>query len=429
MLEATVQMNQKETFLSQFGMIDFSFDKSPFKEKRKEAEELLSKLDFPTSKAEYWKYTRINKLVRQEYILGEQDFSKEIDLGVPSDHCLVFVNGYYSEDLSWSKEEEGFTFLPLSVAKENNGVLAKDFDTLSKKEEIFSMINTAFHQDGAFFHASKGKMTDSTFYVINISAGEKAISNPRNFIFMEEGSSAKMVFKNLSASEGYSFTNQLSEYFVAPSANLEINRIEDENEEAFLISNDEVQQAEKSQFKINTISLGGEIIRNNLNIDLQGSHTETWMNGLSLLDGKQHVDHHTLIHHREPNCVSHELYKTVADGSSTGVFNGKVFVHAIAQKTNAYQSNANMVLTDDASIYSKPELEIYADDVKCSHGSTTGQLDEEALFYLRSRGIGEKKARAVLLNAFLSDLVEQIGVEHLQEEIQAVIDQKYSGAN
>ncbi len=427
MLEATVEMSQKDKFLSHFGMIDFSFDKSPFKEKRKEAEDRLSNMEFPTSKTEYWKYTRVNKLIRQEYILGEQELSSEIDLGVPTENCLVFINGYYSEELSWTKSEEGIDFMPLSKAKEGNQPLADRFDQLSKKEEIFSTINSAYHQDGVFFHAKKGKLAESVYYVINISAGEKAISNPRNMVIMDEGSSAKMIFKNLSASEGYSFTNQLTEYFVGRNANLEVNKIESESDEAFLISNDECQQDESSQFKINTISLSGALLRNNLNIDLNGSHTETWMNGLSLLHGKQHVDHHTLIHHREPDCVSHELYKTIADDASTGVFNGKVYVHPIAQKTNAYQSNANMVLTDEAAVYSKPELEIYADDVKCSHGSTTGQLDEEALFYLRSRGIGQKKAIAVLLNAFLSDLVEHIGVEHLREEVQAVIDEKYSG--
>lgn len=427
MLEATVQMSTKEKFLSQFGIIDFSFDKAPFLEKRSYAEERLKEMEFPTSKTEYWKYTRINKIIKQDYNLGDFEVDADLDLGVPTDNCLVFVNGYFSEELSWTKEEEGISFMPLSQAKEGQTDLQNDFDNLSKKEEIFSVINTAFHQDGVYFKASKGKAASSVYYVINISAGDQPLSNPRNFIHMEAASQAKMVFKHISANEGHSFTNQLSEIIVEQDANLEINKIQEENESAFHISNDEVSQAKSSHFKINTISLGGELLRNNINIDLNGSHTESWMNGLSLMGGKQHVDHHTLIHHRQPNCVSHELYKTIADDASTGVFNGKVYVHPIAQKTNAYQSNANMVLTDEASINSKPELEIYADDVKCSHGSTTGQLDEESVFYLRSRGIGEKKARAVLLNAFLSDLVEQIGVEHLRDEVQEVIDQKYTG--
>lgn len=429
MLEATVQMSQKEKFLAHFGMIDFSFDHDPYKGKRKEAEDTLQTLEFPTSKTEYWKYTRINKLIKQSYKLGEQELVQDIELGLPTENCLVFINGYYSKELSWTKAEAGITFMPLSEAKEEQTILKEKFDSLSKKEEIFSMINTAYHQDGVFLHASKGKAAASDYYVVNIMSGDQPIANPRNFVYLEEGAAAKMVVKNISAIESYSFKNQLSEFFVEKNANLEVNKIQDESDAAFVIDNDEAYQAEGSHFKINTISLGGALVRNNLNLDLQGSHTESWMNGLSLLHGKQHVDHHTLIHHREPNCVSHELYKTVADDSSTGVFNGKVFVHPIAQKTNAYQSNANMVLTDDAAIYSKPELEIYADDVKCSHGSTTGQLDEEALFYLRSRGIGEKKARAVLLNAFLSDLVEQIGVEHLREEVQAVIDRKYTGVS
>jgi len=429
MLEATVEMSTKEKFLAHYGMIDFSFDKDEFIEKRRAAEERLKDMEFPSTKTEYWKYTRINKLIREQYQLGPSDLDLELDLALPTKNCLVFVNGYYSEELSWTEAQEGIDFMPLSEAKAKSSVLTKGFDTLSKQEEIFSMINTAYHQDGAFLHLNKGKQAESIYYILNISAGNQPMSNPRNYFHLEAGSSAKVVMKHISANQGNSFTNQLSEIFVEKDANLEINKVQTENDEAYQISNDEVAQSESSQFKMNTISLGGSLLRNNLNIDLNGSHIETWMNGLSLLDGKQHMDHHTLIHHRQPNCVSHELYKTVADDSSTGVFNGKVFVHPIAQKTNAYQSNANMVLTDEAKINSKPELEIYADDVQCSHGSTTGQLDEEAMFYLRSRGIGMKKARAVLLNAFLTDLVEQIGVEHLREEVQSIIDKKYSGVS
>lgn len=427
MLEATVKMSNKEKFLNHYGMIDFSHDKESFIEKRRAAEKTIEGLEFPTSKTEYWKYTRINKLIREEYQLGPAELDADIDLAVPSNNCLVFVNGYYADALSWTEAEEGIDFMPLSEAKEKSQTLKTKFDTLSKKEEIFSMINTAYHQDGAFLHLKKGKAAESVYYILNISSGKQPMSNPRNFLYAEAGSSAKVVMKHISANEGHSFTNQLSEILVEKDANLEVNKLQSENDEAYQISNDEVMQSESSQFKMNTISLGGSLLRNNLNLDLKGSYTESWMNGLSLLDDKQHVDHHTLIHHREPNCVSHELYKTVADNESTGVFNGKVYVHPIAQKTNAYQSNANMVLTDDASVYSKPELEIYADDVKCSHGSTTGQMDEEAIFYLRSRGIGKKKARAVLLNAFLTDLVEQIGVEHLREEVQEIIDNKYAG--
>ena len=307
MVEATLQMTQKEKFLSHFGMIDFSFDHKVYKEKREHAESLIKELEFPTSKSEYWKYTRINKIIRQDYVLGEQELSEDLDLSVPTNNCLVFINGYFSESLSWRKEEKGIQFMPMSEAKAESEILSAKFDSLSKKKEIFSMVNTAYHQDGYFLHAEKGTQTEEVFYVINISSGEKSISNPRNFVYVEEGSSIKLVVKNISASNGYSFTNQLSEYFVEETAHLEVNKIENESDEAFLISNDEVDQAANSQFKLNTISLSGGLIRNNLNIDLNGSHTETWMNGLSLLHGKQHVDHHTLINHKEPNCVSHEL--------------------------------------------------------------------------------------------------------------------------
>ena len=425
MIEATVEMSPKEKFLSHYGMIDFSFDKPSFLEKRESAKAQLEQLEMPTSKTEYWKYTRIAKLIKPDYMLGEQEMRDELDLSVPAKNCLVFINGYYSEELSWTECEEGILFMPLSQSKENVSSLSDKFDSLRKENEIFSTINTAYHQDGVFFHASKGKMTEEVYYVINISAGEQALSNPRHFIQMDEASSAKLVIKNLSSTEGYSFSNQLMEVFVAPNANLEINKIQDAKDEAYLISNEEVEQAGNSQFKMNTISLSGSLIRNNLNIDLRGSHAESWMNGMSLLDGKEHVDHHTMIHHREPNCDSHELYKTIADDCSTGVFNGKVHVHSIAQKTNAYQSNANIVLTDNASINSKPELEIYADDVKCSHGSTTGQLDEEATFYLRSRGVSESSARKMLIKAFVFDILEEIELESFRNYTEELVEKKF----
>ncbi len=425
-MNETLTLSTKDKFLSHFENLDFSFDADFSKENRDRALGFIDSLEFPTSKTEYWKYTRVNKIVKGDYQVRFPENEVEIDLSVPTKNCIVLVNGYYNEELSWFDNQEGVVFSSLSAAKENTSILNDKFGTIAKdSQEIFTAINTAYHQDGAFLHVAKNVKIEESFYVINIIDDSNVLSNPRNFFFVEQGAEAYVVLKTISMSEGSSFTNMVSEVFVESNAFLEINKIQDDNGGDFQIANEQVEQASDSRFKINTFILNGALVRNNLNIELLGKNTETWLNGLYPLQGKQHVDNHTYVLHREPNCVSHELYKGILDDQSTGVFNGKVYVHREAQKTNAYQSNANMVLTDNASANSKPELEIYADDVKCSHGSVTGQLDEEAMFYLRSRGMSEKSSRAVLLNAFASDVVEHIGVEAVRQEIDAFIDKNY----
>lgn len=427
-MKETVAIQTKEDFLSHFKNLDFSFDAEFSRKKRDEVKEKIKALAFPTSKTEYWKYTRVNKIIKGNYQADFPEGELDLELSVPAKNCIVLVNGYFHKALSWSEEQKGVHFSSLSDAKENSAIMPQKFATLSKDDsEIFAAINTAYHQDGAFLHVEKGVQTEEPYYVINILDSKGAVANPRNLFIMEEGSSAKVVLKTISTEKGSSFTNMLTEAFVDRRANLSIDKIQEEGKEDFQIACEQVEQKADSVFKINTFTLGGSLVRNNLNIDLLGQHTETWLNGLYLLQDKQHVDNHTYVFHREPNCESHELYKGIMDDKSTGVFNGKVYVHREAQKTNAYQSNANMVLTDDASINSKPELEIYADDVKCSHGSTTGQLDEEALFYLRSRGLSEKSARAVLLNAYASDVLEHITVNSVKEEVEAFINKHYQG--
>ncbi len=412
--------------LTAFEKQDFTFDADFSKAIREKAVQKIKALDFPTSKTEYWKYTRINKIVRASFSPSFPETVEEVNLSVPSKHCLVFINGYYQEDLSWTQEKSGVHIMSLSAAKKKSGSLPEKFDSLTKQDEVFAQLNTAYHQDGAFIHLEKHAIVEDPIYLIHITQGSNVISTPRNFIHLEEGSQAKVVLKTLhSGGKEPSFVNSLSEIFVEKGAHLEVNKIQDEGEQNYQIATEQVHQASNSHFKINTFTLSGELVRNNLNIALNGEHTETYLNGLYPLKGKQHVDNHTYVLHRKPNCESHELYKGILDDASTGVFNGKVYVHQDAQKTNAYQSNANIVLTDTASINSKPELEIYADDVKCSHGSTTGQLDEEALFYLRARGLSKKSARAVLVNAFASDVIEHIGVEDVKNEIEAFINNNY----
>ena len=426
-MNETVKMSTKDTFLSNFNLLDFSFDEDFSKDIRSAAKNTIEGLEFPTSKVEYWKYTRINKIIKRDYSISAPENKVEIDLSVPSKNCIVLINGFYSEELSFFESEVGVTFSSLSEAKKNSSVLKEKFNSLVKKDEIFAQINSAYHQDGAFMHVEKNVQAEEPYYILNFVDDSNILSNPRNFVFVEQGANVKVVLKTINTANTGSFTNMVSELFIEKNAHFEINKIQNEADDSFQIATEQVVQADDSTFKINTFTLNGAIVRNNLNIDSLGKNTMTYLNGLYPLKGKQHVDNHTYLLHREPNGESHELYKGILGDSSTGVFNGKVFVHREAQKTNAFQSNANIVMTDSATINSKPELEIYADDVKCSHGSTTGQLDEEALFYLRARGLSKDSARAVLVNAFASDVIEQIGVESVKEEIEQYIDDNYQG--
>ena len=426
-MNETVKMSTKDTFLSNFNLLDFSFDEDFSKDIRSAAKNTIEGLEFPTSKVEYWKYTRINKIIKRDYSISAPENKVEIDLSVPSKNCIVLINGFYSEELSFFESEVGVTFSSLSEEKKNSSVLKEKFNSLVKKDEIFAQINSAYHQDGAFMHVEKNVQAEEPYYILNFVDDSNILSNPRNFVFVEQGANVKVVLKTINTANAGSFTNMVSELFIEKNAHFEINKIQNEADDSFQIATEQVVQADDSTFKINTFTLNGAIVRNNLNIDSLGKNTMTYLNGLYPLKGKQHVDNHTYLLHREPNGESHELYKGILGDSSTGVFNGKVFVHREAQKTNAFQSNANIVMTDSATINSKPELEIYADDVKCSHGSTTGQLDEEALFYLRARGLSKDSARAVLVNAFASDVIEQIGVESVKEEIEQYIDDNYQG--
>ena len=426
-MNETVKMTAKDEFLLNFNLLDFSFDENFSKDIRNTAKSTIDGLQFPTSKVEYWKYTRINKIIKGQYTIAAPENEIEIDLSVPSKNCIVLINGYFSEKLSFFNKKEGVEFSSLSDAKKNSSVLQEKLNSLVKKDEIFAQINSAYHQDGAFMHVAKNVQAKEPYYILNFVDDSNIMSNPRNFIFVEQGANAKVVLKTVNTENTGSFTNMVSEIFVEKNAHFEMNKIQDEAKDSFQIATEQVVQADDSTFKINTFTLNGAIVRNNLNIDSLGKNTMTYLNGLYPLKGKQHVDNHTYLLHREPNGESHELYKGILGDSSTGVFNGKVFVHREAQKTNAFQSNANIVMTDTATINSKPELEIYADDVKCSHGSTTGQLDEEALFYLRARGLSKESARAVLVNAFASDVIEQIGVEAVKEEIEKYIDDNYQG--
>ena len=297
----------------------------------------------------------------------------------------------------------------------------------SIKTESFIALNTAFSYDGAFIHIPGNTVVEQPIHLLYVSDARNAasVAYPRNLVVAEKSSQVKIVESfHCMQSGNHNFTNSVTEIVVKENAIVEFNKIQNETAEAFHINHTEAYLAKNSTFNINTITLGGEIVRNNLHIVLNDENGTAHLYGLYLLNGNQLVDNHTLVDHAKPNCYSNELYKGIIDDKAHGVFNGKIFVRQDAQKTNAYQSNKNILLSNDASMHAKPQLEIFADDVKCSHGATTGQIDEEALFYLRSRGIGEQNARALLNTAFAADVINNITIEALKNNLITFLSSK-----
>lgn len=394
------------------------------------AKKELEALDFPTSRDEYWKYTRIGKIINKQYSFGQPEEINITPYLIPDldANVLVFVNGFYVPSLSKIEQQEGVHLSSLNEAKaEGKETLKKHFNQYSKgKSEIFMSINNAFYTDGIYLEIDKNIVANKPYHILNITTGNTTIALTRNIIVTAKGSNLKVIESFVSNNGNENFTNNVSEFFVAENSHLEYNKIQDQENENYHISTEQVYQEANSNFTINTATFSGALIRNNLNIEVDASNCETNLNGLYLGKDKNHIDNHTVVDHKKPHCNSNEVYKGVLDDHSTGVFNGKVFVRQDAQITNAFQQNNNILLSDNANVNSKPELEIYADDVKCSHGSTTGQIDEEAIFYLQSRGISKRNAINLMINAFAKDALEKVSIEALSHYIDNKIEERFS---
>lgn len=428
----TTELTKKDMLLESLIQLDFSNEPQFAQNLRANAKNALSTLEFPTSKTEYWKYTRIGKIINKNYGIQDKVTENKIDISsylIPEldAQIVVLVNGFYQKDLSTIENQIGLKINSLQNSiqieddfiKNNLGAIA------SSEKEIFTAINTLCFTDGVYIDVDKNTTVEKPIHIINIISNDNLITNTRTIVNTHESSSVKIIesFVNLQGKE--SFTNNVTEIFLKPNSNVEYNKIQDKAGESYHISNEHVYQSENSNFTINTITLDGTLIRNNLNIIVDAEGCETNLNGIYLGKDKNHIDNHTVVDHLKPNCNSNEVYKGILDNNSIGVFNGKVFVRPDAQKTNAYQQNNNILLTDDAVIYSKPELEIYANDVKCSHGSTTGQLDEEAIFYLQARGISKKSAINLMITAFAKDALDRVSIVPLKNYIDNKIETRF----
>lgn len=404
---------------------------------REQALEVFKTLGFPTQRHEEWKYTSVQPLFKYDWKTCLPDDASELtreDIAPLlfkklQATVLVVVNGVFKKELSMLlKQADGIITTGFKNAEsENSELFKKHFaQHAAFKNEAFTALSTAFAHDGAFVFVPNGKVAEHPIHIVNIidSRAENMIAQPRNLIILGKNSQATIIETTHTLGENESFKNAVSEIFLDENAVLKMHIVQNDSDNSFAVNTTQVHQERTSNFTATTVSLGGGVIRNNMNALLNGEHCESNFNGLYVLKSREHVDNHTLADHAVPNCQSNELYKGILDDESTGVFNGKIMVRADAQKTNAFQSNRNILLSKNATINTKPQLEIYADDVKCSHGATTGQLDEEAMFYLRARGLGEEKARALLLHAFAADVLQKIDVAELCEELLRLIDER-----
>ncbi len=388
--------------------------------KRKEALDAFNEVGIPTLKHENWKYTKLAFMHQFDFELSLRgNLSKEeLQALVPrfDAYRLVFVNGRFEENLSDVVQEKGLLIRNLADVLADSTISAVYSKIADYKKDPFLALNAAMAFEGAYIKVERNTVIDKPLHivVINDSKDKSTKAYFRNLIDVAENASVKIIETNHTLGDNASLTNSVSEVFVAQNARAEYHKLQADTEKSYYFGNIQVQQERDSHFKTSVLSLSGKFIRNNINTVLNGTGCQSDMDGFYYVDADNTIDNHTYLDHAMPHCESNEFYKGIMNDKGTGIFNGKIMVRPDAQKTNAYQSNKNILLSDDATINTKPELEIYADDVKCSHGATCGYLDEESLFYLRARGIGEKEARTLLLNAFAGEVIERIGIEDLR---------------
>lgn len=428
-------MDLKDKLISSFWAFDGHKDDDAYLQNiRTEAIKSFKEKGFPTKKEEAWKYTSLNRLLKNDYSVFSRKenaleyrdvknyFIHEID-----SYKIVFIDGKYSSHLSQTTHEGiDVCLMSSALTKPKYRILIENyFNKIAQKDSLTSL-NTAFSNEGAYIHIPKNKIVSKPIQIIHLSTGnESAIMlQPRNLIVVDENSHVQIIERHQSLTDNPVLTNSVTEMYVNKRAIVDYYKIQNDNSNASLIDNSYIYQKQESICSVHTFSFGGKLTRNNLNYYQHGERINSILKGITILGDKQHVDHNTLVHHTEPNCESHQDYKGVYGENSTGVFNGKIVVDKIAQKTNAFQSNKNILISDKATINTKPQLEIFADDVKCSHGCTIGQLDESALFYLRSRGIPEKEAKALLMYAFSNNVLSSVQIPELKQRINKIIANK-----
>ena len=429
-------MELKEKLLSSFMAFEERVDvHSELHDVRTAAIKNFEDKGFPTKKDEAWKYTSLNAILKNDFtVFPKQENAVEFNhvkkyfLHEIDTYKVVFIDGVFSSHLS-STTHEGIDVCLMSSAltkPKYKMVIDTYFNQIANKEESLTSLNTAFAIEGAYINIPKSKVADKPIEIMYFSTGNEAalLVQPRNLVIVGENAHVQIIERHQSLNENPVLTNSVTEIFAQKRAIVDYYKIQNDTLEANLIDNTYVSQQKESHVSVHTFSFGGNLTRNNLNFYHFGERLTSTLNGITIIGEKQHVDHYTLVKHSAPNCESFQDYKGIYADRSTGVFNGKVYVEKDAQKTNAFQKSNNILLSDKATINAKPQLEIFADDVKCSHGCTVGQLDETAMFYMQQRGIPKKEAKALLMYAFSNAVIENIKIPELKKRITTIIATK-----
>ncbi|HWX20957.1 MAG TPA: Fe-S cluster assembly protein SufD [Candidatus Binatia bacterium] len=394
----------------------------------------FAELGFPALKDEDWRFTNVAPIAKLPFkplfeasgngltreTLNELTFSR-----LPGAH-LVFVNGHFIESLSSAiPQAQGVTVTSLAAALNSHSSLLEQHlgRYASGADNTFTSLNTAFFQDGAFIHVPAGRVVETPIHLLFISTAKEdgATSHPRNLVLVDKGARATLVENYACAIQGAYFTNAVTELVLGEGAVVEHCKFQDESLSAFHMAAIHAHLGRGCNFISHSVATGAKLSRNNIRTTLAGEGVECVLNGLYLTRGDQLADHHMVVDHAQPHCNSHEYYNGILDGRSKGVFHGRILVRQPAQKTDAKQTNKNLLLSEEATIDTKPQLEIYADDVKCTHGATIGQLNDESIFYLRTRGIDSETARRMLIHAFAGEIIERIRCIPVREELDKLI--------
>jgi Fe-S cluster assembly protein SufD len=401
--------------------------------------ERFEALGFPTTKNEDWHFTSVGPIVEAAFPPRatpggdvKPDQLAPFTFGATDWPTIVFVNGVFSPSLSSLDDvPEGVHVYDLATAlRQNDPLVEKHLAKLAPYElNAFTALNSAFTNDGAVVRIAKEFEVERPIHVIFVSdaIAAKTQVNPRTLVIAERHSKATVIESYVSTSEAAYFTNAVTEVLLEDGANLSHLKIQRESPRAFHVGTIETEQKRDSHYQSFSFATGAVLSRTNVYTTLDGEGAGATLNGLYMLDGEQHCDHQTRIEHAQPNCFSRELYKGVLDGASHGVFNGKVYVHPIAQKTDGKQTNNVLLLSERAQVDTKPQLEIFADDVKCTHGATVGRIDETALFYMKSRGINRDLARRLLTYAFAAEVLETIEVDLVRQRLERAALERFTG--
>ncbi|MBN9311584.1 MAG: Fe-S cluster assembly protein SufD [Chryseobacterium sp. 39-10] len=404
-------------------------------EERKSALQKMIAKGFPTKKDEEYKYTNLKEITEKDYnffpTINHQISKKHLDdlhFGEENFDFVVFINGkFYPEFSKLSDQRIEFSSFETLLNSEKNSAVFDDYlNTIAAHNLVFPLLNWSYFSNGFYLRVPKNTIVEKPIHVFYLSQNQKenTFYNPRNLLIAEQGAHIEIIESHHNFDETFVLTNTVTEIFADKNAKADWHKLQNDSDTSYLIDHTFAKQERDSLTTVNTFSFGGKLVRNNLDFIHNGENINSFMNGITIIGKNQLVDHHTAVHHNTPNCESYQNYKGIYKDQSHGVFNGKVFVDKIAQKTNAYQQNNNILLNEGATIDTKPQLEIFADDVKCSHGCTVGQLNKDAMFYLRARGISKKEAQALLLYAFANDAMQNIDIEELKTKITQLLAEK-----